>query len=400
MIDPLLDELLGAVPAVQLVGPRAAGKTTTARRRAGTVVRLDDPRQAAAFESDPDAALRTLAEPVLLDEWQAVPGVLAAVKRTVDTDPRPGRYIITGSVRANLDGSTWAGTGRIINIAMMPFTQRESNAANGPSFIDQIISDEVPATTSDLDLRDYTSLAVESGFPEAVPLAPALRARWLESYLDQAVTRDAELVEGGRDPERLRRYLDAVAANTAGIVDDKLLYDTAGVSRMTGVAYDQLLRNLFTMEAIPAWSSNRLKRLVSRPKRVMIDAGLAAAALKVTADDVIGDGDLTGRLIETFVCAQLRVDATIATSRPRLYHLREQAGRQEIDLLADLGARGVVAFEIKASAAPRAEAARHLVWLRDRLGPAFVAGVVLHTGPNTYELGDRITARPISSIWV
>ena len=90
IVDPLLDELVGQLPAIFITGPRATGKTTTAARRAATVVRLDREAEAAAFRADPDAALRGLPEPVLLDEWQVVPGVLGAVKRAVDADPQAG----------------------------------------------------------------------------------------------------------------------------------------------------------------------------------------------------------------------------------------------------------------------------------------------------------------------
>src|ERR687888_1974101 len=95
LVDALLDELLNQLPALLLLGPRAAGKTTTVGRRAGTIVRLDRPAEAAAFEADPDAALRGLAEPVLLDEWQNVPSVLGAVRRAVEADPHPGRFLVT-----------------------------------------------------------------------------------------------------------------------------------------------------------------------------------------------------------------------------------------------------------------------------------------------------------------
>ena len=98
MADDRLERLFGELPALMLTGPRAAGKTTTARRHARTVVRLDREAEATAFDADPDSALGVLPEPVLLDEWQAVPGVLAAVKRAVDDDPRPGRFLMTGSL--------------------------------------------------------------------------------------------------------------------------------------------------------------------------------------------------------------------------------------------------------------------------------------------------------------
>jgi uncharacterized protein len=103
LVDPLLDELLEQLPAMLVLGPRTAGKTTTLERRAATVVRLDRQTGAAAFEADPDVALRGLPEPVLLDEWQRVPGVLGAVRRAVEADPRPNRFYVTGSVRAELE---------------------------------------------------------------------------------------------------------------------------------------------------------------------------------------------------------------------------------------------------------------------------------------------------------
>lgn len=89
----------------------------------------------------------------------------------------------------------------------------------------------------------------------------------------------------------------------------------------------------------------------------------------------------------------------VAESRPRLYHLRTEQGRQEIDLLAEVGAGSVIGIEVKASSAPDAAAARHLSWLRDQLGERFLAGVVLHTGPRSFPLDERITAAPISALW-
>lgn len=79
-------------PAVLITGARATGKTTTAAQRVARVERLDEPGVAAAFRADPDAALRRAGRPVLIDEWQEVPGVLAAVKRAVDRDRTPGQF--------------------------------------------------------------------------------------------------------------------------------------------------------------------------------------------------------------------------------------------------------------------------------------------------------------------
>ena len=402
LVDRLLDDLLAELPALFVTGPRATGKTTTAARRARSIVHLDREAEAIAFRADPDAAMRGLPEPILLDEWQAVPGVLGAVKRAVDTRPEPGRYLVTGSVRSDVEGELWPGTGRLTRIPMFGMTIREQlGLGSFVPFFDRVAAGEDLAPAVDTpDLRGYVDLLLRSGFPEpALRLAESPRRRWLDSYVEHLLTRDAEQVDRGRDPWRLRRYLEALALNTAGIVDDRTLFEAAGINRKTALAYERLLVNLAVVEAIPAWTSNRLKRLVLSPKRYVVEPALVGAVLGIDVDFVIRNGDLLGRLLDTFVAAQLRAELASASSRPRLYHVRQQQGRFEVDLLAELGGGRLIGIEVKADAAPSADSARHLAALRDRYPETFVAGIVLHTGPRAYRLGDRLAAAPISTLW-
>lgn len=405
MADRQIERLLAELPAVLLVGPRAAGKTTTARRQARTVLRLDDRRQAEAVDADPDAILRTAAEPVLIDEWQLAPAVLGAVKRAVDDDWRPGRFIITGSVHGRLEQPTWPGTGRLARVAMTGLTAREllrSDVAR-PPFIERVAELgagglRLPATVP--DLRDYVELALQGGFPEAA-LTGSVTARraLLDGYLDQLFTRDVDQVDGGRDPYRLRRFFEAYALNSAGLVAETTLAGATGISRRTADSYERLLSNLYVVEPLPAWSTNRLKRLARSPKRYVTDPSLVAAALDLDTEGYLRDADLLGRLIDTFVVAQLRAELQSGAHRARLHHLRDQNGDHEVDLVVELGFNHIIAIEIKAHSAPTAQAAKHLRWLRDQLGDRFIAGLVLHTGPHLYELDAQITAAPICTIW-
>jgi predicted AAA+ superfamily ATPase len=331
-----------------------------------------------------------------------VPELLGAVKRTVDVEARPGRFLLTGSVRAELENQTWPGTGRLVRLTMVPMTIAERlGNPNAAPLVDRI-SRQQPLVEAAVapDLRGYVELALESGFPEAaLALSPPVRRRWLESYVDQLLSRDIQLVNAGRDPARLRRYFEAYALNSAGIVADKTLYESAGVNRKTAQAYERLLSDLSVIEAVPAWSTNRLKRLVASPKRYLIDPALLTGILRTDENAVLRDGNLLGRVVETFVVAQLRAELSIAETRPRLYHLRQEQGRREIDLIAELGAERVIGIEVKADSAPGQPAASHLAWLRDELGERFIAGVVLHTGKRTYTLGERISAAPICTLW-
>jgi uncharacterized protein len=407
LADARLQELFSELPALLVTGPRATGKTTTARRHADTVVRLDVESQARAFQADPDVALRALPTPVLLDEWQAVPGVLGAVKRAVDDEAGAGRFLLTGSVRADLDAPTWPGTGRLVRMRMYGLAVREllGRPTGEPfqPFLDRLARADVEAFGAPRDPPDllgYVELALRGGYPDAaLHLSGAARRAWLEGYLEQLLTRDVELLGGARDPRLLRRYFEALALTTAGVAREKTLYEAAGIDRKTAIAYERLLANLFVLDTLPAWSTNRLSRLARAGKRYITDASLVAAALRLDEVAVLRDGDLLGRILETFVLAQIRPEVELSRSRPRLHHLRARDGAHEVDLIAELPAGRVLAVEIKASSAPGPADARHLRWLQERLGDRFLAGAVLHTGPRPFRLAERIFALPISALW-
>lgn len=407
LADPEIDDLIEGFPALMLTGARATGKTTTARRRAKTVVRLDRAEEAAAFEADPDAALAALPEPILLDEWQAVPGVLGAVKRAVDDGAGTGRFLLTGSVHAVLSGQSWPGTGRILPLRIEGLTERElARRAEDPPFLRRLAANgsqgptAFPLPADPPDLRGYIELALRGGFPEsALGADPRMADRWLEGYVSQLLTRDVATLDGPRDPALLRRYFEAVALNTAGLPAWRTLAEAAGIDHRTAQAYDRLLTNLFVLDHLPAWSGNRLKRLVRGAKRYVGDPALVAAALDLDVIAVMRDGDLLGRLIETFVLAQLRPEAQLGPRAPRLYHLRDANGRREIDLVVDLPGRGLVAIEIKATSTPRAADARHIEWLRTEVGDRLLAAAVLHTGGRPFQLTEHVLALPICAIW-
>ena len=405
LVERQITELFTELPALMLVGPRAVGKTTTASRFAATVVRLDVPGEAVAFRADPDAALSRLDRPVLIDEWQMVPDVLGAVKRAVDAGASPGSFLLAGSVSADLESASWPATGRIERISMYGLTVREQlGRPDGPTFLDAVATGidaaGITAASEPPDLAGYVDLALAGGFPDsALQLSGPARRRWLAGYVDSMLTRDFDQELHVRDPGRVRRFMEAFALNSAGSPADVTLFEAAGINRQTALRYERVLQNLMVIDQVPAWSTNRLARLARSPKRYVVDSALMGAVLGMDAVAVLRDGDVLGRLIDTFVVSQLRAEIEASTVSPRLYHLRDTHGRREIDVLAELGADRVVAIEVKAGTAPDRSDARHLIWLRERLGDRFVAGVVFHTGPSVYGLAEGIVAAPICALW-
>lgn len=250
------------------------------------------------------------------------------------------------------------------------------------------------------DLAGYVEAALRGGLPDAVLQPdPRLRRRWLTSYVEEIVARDGALVDGGRDPVRLRRYLQAWAANTAGAPEHKTLYEAAEINRLTAIGYDRLLHTLLVVEPVPAWSTNRLARLTSAPKRHLVEPALLGPLLGMDATGVLRDPDVLGRLLETFVLAQLRPELTVSEHPPRVYHLRQREGRHEVDLIIELADGRIVGIEVKAAATATRSDARHLIWLHEQIGDRLVCGIVLHAGPHSYPLAERIHAAPICSMW-
>ena len=404
LIDPLLDELMADHPAVLIVGPRACGKTTTGRRHSSSRLRLDRPAEAAAVRTDPDAMLAEGPFPLLVDEWQAVPEVLGAVKRSVDEGAEPGRFLLTGSSQADLTVEGWPATGRVVRVVMYGLAEREvEGQVQRLPLVDRLVAsglDGVPEPADPPDIRGYVARALRGSFPETV-LAGSDRARrrWLASYLDQVVSRDVEAVGAARDPVRLRRYLRVLATSTGGIPTTKTLVDATGIDRRTATAYDGLLEHLFITEQMPAWAANRLNRLVHLSKRYLVDPAFLGPLLGVDARAVLRDNDLLGRILDNFVVSQLRADCVVSDLLPQLFHIRDTNGRREVDILVELADGRVIGIEVKATAAPVPEDARHLRWLQDVMGKKFVAGVVMHTGPRRFRLGEALYALPICTFW-
>jgi predicted AAA+ superfamily ATPase len=247
---------------------------------------------------------------------------------------------------------------------------------------------------------DYLRHAFIGGLPESVlARSDAARRRWLESYVDHVVQRDVFLVGVKPDSRRLGHYLSALAVHSACVVEAATLFTAAGISRKTALAYDDVLAGLFVVDEVPAWWPSRLSRLTQRPKRYFIDSGLIPAVLGLDFTGITRNAHLVGRMIETFVAAQIRSEIAVAASRPSMFHLREQAGRREVDIILEYPMGKVVAIEVKTAGIVGPSDARHLAWLRDQWRDDFLCGVVLHTGPGTTTISDRIFAAPISTLW-
>ncbi|MDR1150857.1 MAG: DUF4143 domain-containing protein [Bifidobacteriaceae bacterium] len=403
LVDETLERILRTLPAVSLMGPRGAGKTTSAARLAASVAHIDRRGEAAAFRVDPDAALARMAKPALVDEWHEAPEILGAVKRLVDTNPASGQFLLTGSVRIGV-AHTWPATGRIVRQNVFGLTQAEILQTQGPLFVEKLLSwpmSLAESPDSDWTIFDYVDAASAGGFPDLVLRRPDADTRgyWLESYVQELLTNDVKLAGSDPDPRKFASFTEAIALNSSRIVDQVTLRNAAGVAKNTAAAYEDVLESVFFSERVPAWRSDRLDRLAAMPKRYVLDTALFLHMIGAGTEEATQDPRVLGALLDTFVAAQLRPQLSLLPRPLRMMHLRDKDGRHEVDIILELPGRRIIGIEVKATAAPNADDARHLSWLSRKIPDTFVAGIVLHAGPKSFALAENILATPISSLW-
>lgn len=406
-VKPLVLEALTDTRVVVIQGARQVGKTTLVREivetRGGRLVTFDDELTRAAAQADPLDFLAQNPDGLLaIDEVQRVPEVALALKLVVDRDPRPGRFLLTGSADLlRLPANEDSLAGRAESIELFGFSQGEIGG-HREDFVRRLLSgDRFLGHSTVLARSDYLDRAVAGAFPEALSRSVARRrSQWLDNYVARVVTRDARDVSNLQRLGDLPLVLRLLAARNAEELNFAALAGETGIPARTLEPYVELLETLYLVQRIPAWSTNLTKRVVSRPKISLLDTGLAARLINVSARgaDPAAYGEAAGHLLEGFVAGEVRRQLGWTDETVRMSHYRDRNG-DEVDLILEADDGRVAGLEVKASASVGASDAKWLVRLRDRLGDRFVAGIVLHTGATSAPLGERIAAVPLDILW-
>ncbi|MGH8907895.1 MAG: ATP-binding protein [Egibacteraceae bacterium] len=413
VIDDELDVLLEELAAVALEGPRGAGKTESALRRARTRVNLDEPAAAEVFAADPIGFLDMAQAPVLVDEWQRVPSSWDAVRRLVDADPRrAGRFLLTGSA-SPLQPPAHSGAGRIVTVRMRPMTLPERGVTSPTVSLAALLTGDRPpvAGTSAMDLAGYATEIAASGFPAIRATTGRARRAQIDSYLRLLVDRD--LPEQGRRPRgteaTLLAWLRAVAAQTATVISWEKIRDAASPgrddkpARGTTRVWEDALAAMWLLDPVSAWlpGKGHLRRLTASPKLHLADPALALRLLGFDESMLLAgrsptvrprDGTLFANLFESLVALSARVFAQAAEAA--VGHLRTAGGEHEVDLIIERLDGRVIAVEVKLSAAVSDDDLRHLRWLGDRIGDDLLDAIVVTTGAHAYRRPDGIAVVP------
>ena len=384
-LHPRLMDTLADYPAVALLGPRQAGKTTLAQtigdewmsKASGGSVYLDleSPGDRQKL-TNPEAYLRLHQDRlVILDEVQQMPALFEALRGLIDQGRRSkrgansagigdgnGRFLLLGSASGELlRQSSESLAGRIAYLELPPLQVRELAA-------DQ------------LDL-----LWLRGGFPDSFLAKSAAKSlAWRNNLISTYLERDIPSY-GTRIPaQTLRRLWTMVAHQQGGLLDVSQLGKNLMMDAKTVNRYLDMLVDLMLLRRLQPWHSNVGKRLVKSPKLYVRDSGLTHALLGIASHDALLSHPVVGNSWEGFAVETLLNCAPINTSSG----FYRSSNGAEIDLLLDMPGQGLWAIEIKrgTTAKPR----RGFYAACDDLQP--VRRWLVHAGSDRYPLGDGVEA--------
>ncbi len=406
--DAVLERRLRSAPAVLIEGPRACGKTTTARRLAASEVLLEHGMASVSLASLGSLAVLDGATPRLVDEWQIAPDIWDMVRRESDRRGIPGQFILTGSADPPPEVKQHSGVGRVARVHMRPMSLFESGLSTGTTSLRALFDGEqCSAAPPPLELDHVVEAICRGGWPMCRRMAGNDAQDFVTDYLDELAGAEVSSVDGiRRDPAAVARLLISLARNVSTeAATSTLAADTGGeqpIDPRTVAAYLAALQRLFIVEDVPAWAP-RLRsrsRLRGAPKRQLVDPSLAAAALGADRERLLGDLETLGLLFESLCVRDLRVYCQ--PLRATLSHYRDNTGL-EVDAIVRRRNGDWIAVEIKLGGRAAVDAAAaSLRKLGDRIDPAEVGEpkrlVVLTATGYAYERTDGVAVVPVTGL--
>lgn len=371
--DTLLGFKLETFGATLIIGPKACGKTTTAKQKAKTIIEFQDENLRDKYLSVANTMPSKLLEgetPILIDEWQDAPKIWGQVRKSVDDHGQVGLYILTGSSSIRVK-TPHTGTGRISTLKMYPMSLFESGESNGKVSLKELFETKtLEFAQSDLSIDSLIFAICRGGWPASLEKkTDASKLAVARDLFEQICNKDISNIDNiKRNPLITEKILKSYSRVIASLASPKTIFDDVvseyNIARSTYYEYIEALESLFIIDNIPAWSPAIRSRDVIRSatKKNLIDPSLAVAALGLDPKYFNKDFETLGFLFESLCIRDLKVYSSMLGGRVSYY--RDKYGL-EADAILHLSNGKYALIEFKLGANEIDKAAHHLLKLEN-----------------------------------
>ena len=357
-MEQYIAELIKTWPAILLTGPRQSGKTTMLKSLAEKekigreYVSLDDLTMREMAKNDPKLFLQLHKPPVLIDEVQYAPELFTYIKIHIDEHHNPGDFLLTGSqIFRLMHGVQESLAGRVAVLHMSPLSQRELISAQPRPFstcFEALVEDSKnisPLTTPEIFERIWNGC-----MPGLAGGAYTDRNIFYSSYLSTYIERDVRELSGTIDALKFSRFITAVAARAAQMVNYQAIADDAEVDKATAKKWLEILETLGIIFLLHPFSNNVLKRTIKSPKLYFYDTGFVCYLTRWSSPEVAESGAMSGALLENFAVSEIMKSYQNVGETPYMHYYRDRDAR-EIDVILE-GDGKLCPLEIKKTTTP------------------------------------------------
>jgi hypothetical protein len=376
-------------PVVSITGPRQSGKTTLAKALFSdhAYVSLEDPNEREFALNDPKGFLRRFRGGVILDEIQRAPALLSYIQGIVDSEDRPGQFILTGSQQFHvMEKVTQTLAGRTALVNLLPFS------------LDELLG---RTSTDPWQLDDLPPQSAQPSFTLEEIIFKGLYPRihdkglephdWLSAYYRTYVERDVRDLANIGNLETFQRFVRLCAGRSGQLLNLSSLALDAGISHTTARNWISILQAGFIVHLLPPHFANFSNRIVKTPKLYFLDTGLLCYLLRVRESAELVTHAMKGHIFETFVLAELYKAFAHQGETPPLYFWRDKTGH-EVDVVIDTGSR-LIPIEIKSSETVGRSLFDGLKYYISLGSPVSETGVLIHGGNGLYQR-EQFLVRP------
>ena len=412
IIDKEVQEHLEFMGAVLIEGPKWCGKTRTSKEFAKSMLSITNKNQISYLNLSLENGIFDFLDeepPMLIDEWQLVPGIWDAVRVAVDNRGKKGQFILAGSSVPPKDSEPLhSGAGRIARLTMRTMSLFESGESNGKVSLKSLFNpDYKVGGHSDLSVNELATAIARGGWPESLGQEEKNATHIVDQYLKAIVNSDITPAGDGKmNPITVRRIVESVSRNISTYAAlETIRKDVAGESETLSVntlkKYLDALRDVFLLENLPAWNPHlRSKtRLITTPKWHFTDPSIAMSALRASSSALTKDYKMFGLLFESLCVRDLRI--YLQSVGGTVSHFRDLNGN-EVDLIVELRGKEWGAIEVKLGGKDVDDGARNLLRLKDNIDtekmrpPSFL--MVLTGGQYAVKRPDGVYVVPIGCL--